>query len=147
MESSTPFRDASNVESMPKGHCHWITNEIKPGLKIKIQIKLSELSSLYPSLQTNSKTTKKPSKTKKPVDLWDSAVWGRQDYLPKQTELVQNNSNIWTCSTLMVTTISIWIFMLYKHSFAVIVLLFAYQLFPLKTSFPCYRQQHISNFL
>lgn len=89
-----------------KGHCHCTTSEIKPGLKIKIQMKLSELSSIYQSLQY-SKIAKKNPKTKRPTDLWDSAVQGRQDYLPKQTGLAQNKPNIWTCNTLMVSTISI----------------------------------------
>lgn len=39
IETSTPFRDTSNVSSIPKGHCPCKTNEIKLGLKIKIQMK------------------------------------------------------------------------------------------------------------
>lgn len=133
IESSTPFRDVSNVESMPEGHCHCTTNETKPGLKIKMQMNFPAFTNLF---NTDSKIAGKNPKTERPTDLWDSAVQGRQDYLPKQTGLAQNKPSIWTCSTLMVATISIWIFMLYKHSFAVIVLLF-----PLKMSFPCYTQQ------
>lgn len=75
IESSTPFRDASNVENMPKGHCHCTTNEIKPGLKIGIQMKLSELSSIYQSLQHQQQNHQKNHpKPKRPTDLWDTEV-------------------------------------------------------------------------
>lgn len=61
IESSTPFRDVSNVKSMPEGHCHCTTNETKPGLKIKMQMKWT-----FQHLPISSTPTAKlPKKTPK----------------------------------------------------------------------------------
>lgn len=63
IESSTSFRDASNVESMPKGHCHCTTSEIKPGLKIIIRMKWT-FWHLPISSTSMAKSPKKPQNKK-----------------------------------------------------------------------------------